>query len=202
MKNKILITDTLLFTENMTNLNFKHVSKENLTIQDVKSLILSENPDQDKIFLVSAGSFNITAEGCGWDHSLIQGKNKLLNDAHTMFKSSLYDLNQLRVRKGCIIKLCGLLPLPNHHDLDLCEPEKLDLCKMLSKLFCWCKKDIDKFNGGNNAVCLEKFVTKSGSKRYVTGQHKIRRGAYKDGLPTSVTQETLKRKVLIYLDQL
>lgn len=197
---KTLISDGLLVEEDVPNV--KHICKPNCMIEDVKDIINSKSPNNRDVFLVSVGSLNVTAKGCGWDHVIIKGKDDLLGDACRAFRKCLNELNHMRKKKRCVIRIVGLLPLPYEQNFDKAAPEKKELCEMLSKLFCFCNNEIRRFNGAGGTVTLEKFVSMSGKRRYQTGQLKIRYDAYEDGMPTSATKASLSKKITDHLNNI
>ena len=200
MARKTLITDGLLVAEDVQNL--KHICKPNCMIEDVKDIVNCESPNSRDVFFVSVGSLNVTAKGCGWDHVITRGTDDLLEDACSAFRKCLNDLNSIRKKKRCVIRLVGLLPFPDEQNLDQACPERKELCEMLSKLFCFCNSEIKRFNGAGGTVNLEKFVSISGSRKYSTGQLKIKCRAFKEGLPTVETKANICRRIVEHLNKL
>ena len=118
------------------------------------------------------------------------------------FKKCLMELDNIRRKKRCIIRMVGLLSLPKEQDIDEAPEEQKELREMLSRLFVDINTEIKRFNGGGGTVTLEKFVSVSGQKQFKTGQKKIRFRAYKEGNPTDVTKDNLSRKIIKYLESI
>ena len=112
---KILISDGLLIKKEVKDV--KHILKKGCLIEEVQSLVRAENPGKNTIFFISVGSLNVTAKGCGWDYSIIKNKSNLLEDAFAAFKQCLMDLHSLRMKKRCVMRVCGLLPIPADQEL-------------------------------------------------------------------------------------
>lgn len=205
----ILISDGLLIKKDIDGLlkkkvaeEVKHVIKRECLIEDVPYLVNEEKPSKQKVFLISAGSLNATAKGCGWDHSIIKNKSNLVEDAFMEFKKCLLELDNIRRKKRCIIRMVGLLPLPKEQDIDDAPEEEKELSEMLSRLFVHINNEIKRFNGGGGTVTLEKFVSLSGQKQFKTGQKKMKFRAYKEGNPTEETKDNLSRRIIKYLESM
>ena len=199
MKRRLLITDGIAIPKS-GDYSFSIVMKKECIIEDVTSLLQSEKLECNDIVLVNVGSYNISAKHCGWDHKLIIGKDacELIEDIVNQFKNHLEAIVKHAAKRQFKVIFCGLVPLPDEQDYSSAPKERKKLADMLSRLFVRCNQEIGKVNGENTTtLCLEKYCSASGSKRYVSGQIKIKNSYYDNG---ELNQERKKHLILIISD--
>lgn len=203
-KRKLLVTDGIAIP-NGGDYSFSIVLKKECVIEDVINLLKCEKLKANDIVLVNVGSYNISASQCGWDHELIKGKNasELIEDIALQFKNSIDTIVKHATERDLKVVFCGLLPLPIEQDYDKVPKEKRQLADMLSRLFVKCDKIIvDQNEGKYRTLNLEKYCTISGSKKYASGQLKIKRSNYNQGVLIQKKKKHLSLVISDYIRKL
>lgn len=125
-------------------------------IDETKTMIRYWNTNQDfkRLFVVSAGNFDITADSFSPEilDSLAERERALTNKVN-YFMKELRLFNELVVSCGGILVVTSLIPQPIEVD-DVVSPNLLAMQEFLSRLFLKINDEIWKFNKNNHRTTL------------------------------------------------
>ena len=176
---------------------------KDVIIQQLKKKVYHEMP----VFLVSVGSYHITASYNGWGEDIEENGVELVKEGVARFEKSLKSLRKCASKYKCKIVVCGLIQLPSEQNSDLAAKSKKILTDHVSRLFVECNKSIDKYNTrqGESTLVFKKFLDKGDKQRYPSSQRKIKMSRFTDEVhpkPTKATQSLLMNKAVERLRKL